>query len=273
MKKIIFAILLTLSSFAEYPYFKFDSSKLKLSDYSYRRYVRPQLRSIKNDFYYIVKRITYTSQDFINLRENTLKLVLQFDGAYSDCKKNQKTCYQHIKEVIPLIQAIERNIKKLREDFISLPSKQYGNVDDYINLISLLDNIDNLNLRIQSYIQLLHLTEGTNFSTYTPHIEKYKNYVGKMYNYSNDAFIYIFPNELKPSFEQFLDNFLSPLELKMIPELDRRWFIDRLGDLNMQWNVFHMDLEKGQTGFPREYVRNVKVMHARWNSILKLMFY
>lgn len=230
------------------------------------------MRSIKNDFYYIVKRITFTSQDFINLRENSLKLVLEFDSAFKECKQSQKLCFKSLTKVTPLSQAIDRNVKKLRDDFNELPQKQYNTVDDYIYLISILDKIDYLNLSVQSYIQLLHLTDGTSFSTFTPHIEKYKNYVYKIYNYSNDAFIYIFPNELKPSFEQFVDNFLSPLELMMIPELHRSWFIDRLGELNMNWNIFHMELEKGQTGFPREYVRNVKVMHARWNSILKVMF-
>ncbi len=186
---------------------------------------------------------------------------------------NQKACYDSLKTVTPLNQSIERNIKKLRDDFNKLPVDQYSNVDNYINLISILDKIDNLNMQIESYVQLLHLTDKTNFATYVPRIDKYRNYVGKIYNYSNDAFNYIFPDALKPSFDQFVDKFLSPLELRMIPENNTKWFFGRLGELNMNWNVFHMDLEKGQTGFPREYVRNVKVMHARWNSILKLLFY
>ena len=272
MRKLIFLLFICASTLANYPYLDFDTSSLKLNSYTYRRYIRPQLRSMKKDFYYVVKRITYTSQDFINLRENSLNLNLAFDEAYEKCRRNQKLCYEDLKDVMGRIQAIERNVKSLRDDFIKLPKKQYDKVDGYIALLSNLDQIDSYNLQIQSYVQLLHLTDKTNFAIYAPRIDKYRSYVKQIYNLANDSFLYILPTELKPSFEQFIDNFLSHVEVYMIPQMNKDWFFDRLGDLNMQWNVFHMDLEKGQTGFPKEYVRNVKIMHRRWNSILKLMF-
>lgn len=261
-----------MSTLASYPYLNFDTSKLQLSPYTYRRYVAPQLRSMKKDFYYIVKRIAYNSQDFINLRENALKLNLSFESAYSKCNKNQKLCFEELENITGRVQAIERNIKTLREDFIKLPKKEFYKIDEYITLLSNLDQIDEYNTRIESYIQLLHLTDKTNFMIYAPRIDQYRSYVKQIYNLSNDALIYVLPLALKPSFDQFIDKFLSPVEQYMIPQLNKDWFFGRLGDLNMQWNVFHMDLEKGQTGFPKEYVRNVKVMHRRWNSILKLMF-
>ena len=64
----------------------------------------------------------------------------------------------------------------------------------------------------------------------------------------------------------------NKIESRMIESYSPDWFILELGGLNTTWNTFHMNLEKGEAQLPDGVLSTVKMMHNRWNSILKLIF-
>ena len=88
----------------------------------------------------------------------------------------------------------------------------------------------------------------------------------------NFVFIDLIPETLQDTFEALLVHFIAPLEERMINKYSPDWFILELGKLNLTWNTYHMNLEKGSKEFPEQYIKIVKLMHNRWNSILKLIF-
>ena len=66
-------------------------------------------------------------------------------------------------------------------------------------------------------------------------------------------------------------NFIKNLEKQIIREKNKNYFLDRLGELNIAWNSFHMKMVKGHYKLPKKQAQIIIVMHNRWNSLLKLL--
>jgi len=268
-------IFISLNSFGNYQYFNFDSKKLKLNRDGYYRYIRPQLRNIKVEFYHIAKKISPIHQEVIKIREGALKLKLEYSKMYQLCEKQQKEqiyCDIDVSNLLQHSYALDKSITHFRfhensSDYLSL--KSLGN---YIQFSKHLDELEIQNAKIQRFLELRKIVDKTLYSTYTNSFTDLSNTVNRTFTLANFSFIDLLPEDQQSTFESLLIHFIAPLEERMISKYSPNWFKRHLGKLNLSWNTFHMNIEKGQTNFPRKLITTVKIMHNRWNSVLKIIF-
>jgi hypothetical protein len=275
--KALLLFLFTVCTFANYQYYNFDKSKLKLHRDSYYRYIRPQLRNIKTEFYHIAKKISPIHQQLVKVREDALKLKLEYSKVYKECEAQQKEqvyCDVDVNKILKSSYSLDKSIINFRFYF-NKNSDNYLKVDTVGNFIQFskhLDELDVENSKIQRFLELRKMVDKTLYSTYTNSFTDLSNTVNRVFTLANFAFIDLLPPQQQSTFESLLVHFISPLEEKMIAKFSPSWFKNHLGKLNLSWNTFHMNIEKGQTNFPRRLITTVKIMHNRWNSVLKIIF-
>jgi len=275
MMKLLVIALFTFNVFATYPYFKFGEKKLKLTKEAHSRYIRPQLKNIKTEYYLIAKKLSPIHGSIIKLRESALKFIFDYNSKYVECEQQQKEqayCELDVSELLSSSYEVDRNIQTLRKESIHRDFLGDDNIAGYMLFSKHLDEVEILNSQIQRYLELKKIVNSTVYTTYTPLFTDLSNTVIRFNIVINFVFIDLIPETLQDTFEALLVHFIAPLEERMINKYSPDWFILELGKLNLTWNTYHMNLEKGSKEFPEQYIKIVKLMHNRWNSILKLIF-
>lgn len=268
-------ILLTTQVHAGYQYWNFDIKKLKMNRDSYYRYMRPQLRNIKIEFYHLAKKISPSHQEVIKIREDALKLKLEYAKIYIECEKQQKEqsfCDIDVSQLLKLSYQLDKSITAFRIYEKESSFVQIETLGNFIQFSKHLDELDIENSKIQRFLELRKIVDRTLYSTYTNSITDLSNTVSRVFTLANFAFVDLLPDDQQSTFESLLIHFISPIEEKMIATYSPEWFKRHLGKLNLSWNTFHMNTEKGQTNFPKKLITTVKIMHNRWNSVLKIIF-
>ena len=77
--------------------------------------------------------------------------------------------------------------------------------------------------------------------------------------------------EHKKLFESFWQNFMNPVEKYILGKNNSKYLINNLEQLNADFNLFHMKIEKGQNQLPSAEKKVAEVMRNRWNTILKVL--
>ena len=139
MKKIIIFILIyaffPLYKVQSYPYFHFDAKKVKLSRDSYRRYIRPQIRSIVQEFYFILKKLDPYNHDIIELNNNVKRLR-------SDWNKFENQCHSEIEFCKSLLSKIKKTISYLDNKVAAIQGSLAKNkINKIITSLNALTNI------------------------------------------------------------------------------------------------------------------------------------
>lgn len=275
MIRILILSIFSAVTLANYPYFFFDKKSLKLHRDSYYRYIRPQLKNIKSEFYHISRKVSPIHNTLIPLREKSLALKTEYNKLYKECiaqQKEQLFCELNLATLLRNSYQLDSAIMKARLYAIQSNDISANNYASYIHFTKNLDEVEIINTKIQRFLELRKIVDKTLYTTYTRSFTDLSNSLNKLFTLVNFAYVDMLPIEQRRHYEAFLVHFLVPIEDKMISNFSPQWFKDSLGQLNLTWNTFHMNLEKGQTNFPRNLIKIVKIMHNRWNSILKIMF-
>lgn len=273
--KALLLILASTTVLANYQYFNFDVKSLKLHRDSYRRYIRPQLKNLKTEFYHIAKKISPIHQHIVRIREDALKLKLQYAKMYNECEQQQREqvyCDIDVSKLLARSYSLDKNIINFRFEESKNKYIKVDTIQNYIQFTKHLDEIDVANSKIQRFLELRKMVDKTLYITYTNSFNDLTNTINRVSTLANFAFIDLLPRQQQSTFEGLLVHFISPIEEKMIASFSPDWFKSHLGKLNLTWNTFHMNIEKGQTNFPKRLLTTVKIMHNRWNSVLKIIF-
>lgn len=261
--------------FADYQYYYYDKMKLNFSKESHDRYIKPQLKNIKTEYFFLAKKLNPLQNTIFKLREAVLKLVLDYNEKYKECiiqQREQLYCEVDVSTLLKDSYEVDQNIMTLRVESLNKENFNLDNISNYFLFSKHLDQVEILNSRVQRYLELKNIVKGTIYTTYTSQFSDLTNTIINLNNTINFVFIEQLPDEVKDAFEALLVEFISPLERNLINKYSPEWFKLELGSLNLAWNTFHMTLEKGSKTFPVSLVSLVKIMHNRWNSVLKLIF-
>lgn len=273
--KYILVLLLSFNLFANYQYFYYDKKKITVNKDSYERYIKPQLKNIKTEYYFLAKKLNPLQNTIIKLRESVQTFIGQYNRKFKDCiiqQKEQSYCEVDVSSLLDVAYDIDRNIMALRKESLLPENFNAENISNYFVFEKHLDDLEILNSTIQRYLELRNIISGTVYTTYTTHFTDLSNTVIRLNHTMNFVFIDQLPDEERETFEALLIHFIAPLEENMIDNFEPSWFVLELGSLNLSWNTFHMNLEKGSKTFPESLVNLVKIMHNRWNAVLKTIF-
>ena len=259
MAKLPLLFLLIFSSYAYSP------KGMDLNKYKFSRYVKPQLKSILNE---------YTSL-FISLNENLtpFKSVLHFyrdlalplNKIKSLCKRlDNDTCQLHL---IGLNTKLKEHLNSIDQIEFVLAKDQ--SLNQYLIGLGLLEEFKlhllSTFLRIDGHIVEYRIRGQSTLSADTI------NHWITQLDFSLNMFLLSQADErIQNSLTAFWVDFIIPVNQIILPEDDMDFFKSKLTELNIRWNELHMLLTKKNILVSKHSNTLLNIMHNRWNNILKV---
>lgn len=272
-KSLLVITICIFSITCESKYYPYDKKKQTLNDASFRRYVIPQLKAITKEYYHILVKLHPIHKGLITLNSQGKTLVKNLDSFEQSCQEMTPECDSKLKEVYQASRAIDRTIIELQKYKITMNSADH--LEDsglyYMKLIAQLDYIGNNNYKLLHYLEEYRLTSNTNYSSYFNKKHVIKSLIHEILINTKMIMTGFLNKKIQNDFESVWFQFITPLEKNVIENNQKDFLINRLDHLNMTWNTFHMKMTKGNHKMPKEITSIIRIMHNRWNSILKII--
>lgn len=272
--KSILAIAVCLLSFTcESKYYPYDKKNQTINDASFRRYVIPQLKAISKEYYHILVKLHPIHKVLISLNSQGKTLVKSLDTFEKSCKEMTPDCDKKLKDVYKVSRAIDRTIIELQKYKITMNSTDHLQDSGlyYMKLLAQLDLIGNNNYKLLHYLEEYRLTSNTNYSSYFSKKHVIKSLIHEILINTKMIMTGFLNKKIQSDFESVWFQFITPIEKNVIENRQKDFLINRLDNLNMTWNTFHMKMTKGNHKMPKEITSIIRIMHNRWNSILKII--
>lgn len=256
--KIILVAIFSLFSVCH----AYETENIAISDYEFRRYVRPQLKSISNEFQTLIFALNPELKDFKNIYTNIRSINRINQKIRRECKVSTKACS-------PELEKIEKELLKIVKGFAQakLPeSKDLGALMSWQHSKELL-NQEALRLS-QTTQNLLFQKEIT--GSLPSSLLSYSEELSGLYDRFN-VFIYKasddrFSNEIN----NFWVNFIKPVENFALLADNKTYFKGRITELNLVWHMLNVKLTKRSYKPNKQVSTLLNIMHRRWNNILKV---
>ncbi len=273
--KIIIAVLFILftanTTVAQYSFYAIKKSDIRMSNESFRRYARPQIKSIINEFFHILKKVSPESEPVINTRRNLQQLYLESVELTKFCDLRDITlndkCATQIKDFSRKLKLFEARLYK----YISNYKLKSNRIDDSIAFNVLLQELVLSNAKINHHFDEFKMLRGTGFQRYSKspiHIERVLHESLKVVDLKLNILVL---HDYRVEFDNVWSSFIRILEQRILLPNDKDYLLDNLERLNIDWNSFHKNMTKGNYDIPLSKVKVTNIMHNRWNSILKLI--
>ena len=256
--KYLYLVILSLSFHANA--FQYEPKDLSFSLSSYRRYIRPQLKSLIQDYQTLYKSLS-PAQD---IAAKQIKLTLDwyetsyqvnayclFEKMNNNCEKLIQKTYQDIKETLIHLEEMSRklpfaNLKKIKH-LSTVQNIAYKLEDLAIGLKTATNNKDKKELFSKLATELAGFLETNQKLSL--------NLVGKAYQEQISLVELNF-------FIPVINNFIADDKPDNLYSLTK--------DLNKSFHHFLMELLKKGRPITPKVKTLLEVMQRRWNSVLKI---
>jgi hypothetical protein len=273
MKKIIlllFFFLLSSNSFS-YSFFKIKPSDIKLTPESFRRYAKPQLRSIIKEYFHVIRKISPETESLISLRRDIYSISKITNNFIKNCSRHQENeevdCSRKIQELSSSLKKYEKNLYTKFEEF----SISHGEIEDKLGYQTLLRNLIRLLAGANHHFEEFRILSATDFEKYASNIDDVSRSIQGSVSVINLNINILMPSKLKNEFEKIWSSFILPIEEKVLIANNRKFLTSHLERLNIDWNSFNKNMTKGNYNISMNKIKVTKIMHNRWNAVLKLI--
>jgi len=268
--RILLLLLLSsfsISSFSQVrtSYFPYIENPIDLRDYSFSRYIMPQLKAISQEYFQILRKLNPVHSETIGLYNKVLSLSRGINGVNKLCQDSEDKCEEVFKKSYELAKSLDKDISKLQFKY------QRIEVSKQLEFISSLDKISLQNYTLLHKLEEHLITLKTNFSSYYFGKSGFEPIIHKMLLDSEFMLTQMLGGKLKDDFDAVWFGFFKEVNQKLIYENDKIYMLKRLEELNLSWNTFHMKMTKGNHDLDSAMIKQIKVMHNRWNSCLKVI--
>ena len=253
-----------------YPYYFFDIEKVNTSNATFRRYIIPQLKSIIVEFYHIYKKISPSSIPIISLKHDIEKLKSNWIDFQINCQKVNIKCEKKLNNLYSTALKTDKKILKFQDINTSKNLLKNEKIDSWLTFISIFDNLSNISSNHTHRIEHLLLTTSDTYDLSWIAFSKYPDFLNHMILDIDLALTEILSIELRIPFEPLYQSFIKDIEEFILKDSNQKFLIERLGQLNLAWNSFHMKLSRGTLKVNPRIKQTINIMHNRWNSILKI---
>ena len=255
-------ILLFLPSIA----LSYTAKDINLSKYSFNRYVRPQLINIAHDYQTLLiilnpelKSLSQFSKIFSALKTHSLKLQEKykskdFEGAEVELSKS--------------IDKLAAGVKLL-EKIPDLKNKKHFTTEDVLQSFSQFQEFK------KYFYDLYILYQNTLFMVQAKvelpvPLHKIHNQLRTSYTQFNLLLLDTSDERFKKDFIAFWNDFINPVLNLILPHNDKKFFLVKLNDLNLRLNFLNVSLTKRNKKITKQTKTILKIIHRRWNNILKV---
>lgn len=259
--KLIYLILIISTNAWAYP-----PHALDMTDYEYRRYVRPQLKSILQDTHTLLFLLNPEFKPYKSALSDTKKIIKHHLELRDNCAKHQvDQCVLDIKRLKEELSILNTSTK----DPLDLSKKEYLNLDEKLTAKQDYTTYRNQLIKAQVTIDniILKTVIKTPKSLYLKVLKHEVNLViNTFYNYitrSSD-------NRFKTEFNSYWTTFVVPVYKHILVEDKSSYFVNNINELNLRWNNLNVRLTKRNKKISKQVKTLLTIMHNRWNNILKV---
>ena len=253
---LLFCFVFTLNGWAYAP------KDIKLSDFEFSRYVRPQLISISQDYTTLITSLNPKLKPFKPSNQEIRKVhELGLELKSRDPEK-----------VFKNLKSMNSKLEKLIAEFSSVPERDKEtqlSADDLLtinkNFTELNRNLFKLYMKVDNLLSFPKEEIIKNINAYELERETLELEVQ-----FHLTMISMADNRFSQDFSRFWMAFLKPVTQQILPNSDKSLFIRKLNDLNLTFNMLNVVLTKRNKPINKQTTAILKTIHRRWNNILKV---
>jgi hypothetical protein len=274
MLRTFFTIILILASTRMYAYSAYNLKKedLTVSKESFKRYVRPQIRNIIQEYYHILKKLNPAHTPLIEIKKIALDLVFDWYDWRKECNQVSENCNLKLSSFYLKVTTLEKKILKVsNKPLFDLKQKSHADIDSNLSLLYNLNTMYHFTYKILHYLEELLIISNVDFYTYSSPKEKFNQLLRGLLTQSEMSITSQLDKKYQGEFEALRISYIKPLEENVLLQNDSKYLENHFGKLNLSWNSFHMHVAKGSKIIPTSAQKIVTIMHRRWNSILKIL--
>ncbi len=234
---------------------------IKLSNYEFKRYIRPQLISITQDYKNIIISMNPELKKFKPIFEE-LNLLQERIQAHNEkdftlAKVNFSQIIVHIQNILALLE--NSSFNKNKNYFLTKDQ-----ILSYQHFFKLRSSVFDFLSEIEAYSQVL----SAGAKLYSPKIliEKFFEIEKRFHMF----LIYASDNRFQKDFLNFWNTFMKPIGQRIIPYMDEDLFVRHLNDYNLTLNFLNVVLTKRNKPINSQSTTLLKIFHSRWVNILKI---
>ena len=236
-----------------------------VSPESFRRYIRPQIKSIIQEYYSILVKTGPHQEDLINLRRQIFTL-----WALIEDEKNQTPHPAIFSEIYHKIKSVDLLILKIWPRFFREDIHALTNV--YATLLSRpLDLIASLAYQSGHYLEGLLAFPPSPEEIPATLAQLQQNFIYPMLLQAESILTVELDKELQENFDGVFRGFIYPLEKYLLTDQDRDYLLSRISELNIAWHSFHTKMVSHDYHLSTNTITTLATIRNRWNSILKLI--
>jgi hypothetical protein len=260
MLKMIFLYTVILGNLA----WGYTLEQISLSNYEYRRYVRPQLKSISTDY----QTLFFLINPHLKVFKESYRVIKEI---YAEKKDIALKCHENFinDECFEIIKKIDSQINKLFISDYKIENVEIKNIDEkYMHYIQF-QNYQNqvLSLKLHSN-KLVFQKKYIDFNIFD--YQKFVNSITDLYSVFN---LYLLKSSFKVTKDEFTaywNDFIRPVFEHILVNDDMKYFKHNITRFNVTWNVLNVKLTKRNIPLSKQVKTLLNIMHNRWNNILKV---
>ncbi len=257
---------------AGYSYFHFKKSDVLLTKESFLRYVRPQSRSIVQEYYHLLKKLDPIHANLIQIKNLISDIRVDWKSWEQSCFTMNPKCEKNLRSIYQKNYKLETLLFNVTDKGVNLFSAyKEKKMDSFLMLSGELDKIRRLNYELLHSLEEALITSQTSYERFSSPKSRFNRLLHEMGLASESIITSQVNKAYKKEFEFLWVSYISKLDKYIIKEKNMNFLIQRLEDLNISWNSFHMKMAKGNKGLPLPLIKLISIMHNRWNTILKMI--
>ena len=253
-------------------YYLYSDKSIKLHPSHFHYFIIPQLKKMTKEYHLILKKLHPSQQYLIKFKKDINQMLVTLESFKVSCQKKSKesSCQQNIEIFLEQAQKIDHLIAHLRKEqkmFIFLKSQ--NKIQDFIHLFRVLNQIEIENYKLMHQLERYSITVHTHYFFPPKSNDELTVHLHKMLYHSEVIQNLLLEEKLKQDFNFVWHNFFKPIESYIVIKKNSSFLLRDLESLNIAWNTFHMKITKGNHNLPKKINSLAKIMHNRWNSVLK----
>jgi len=184
----------------------------------------------------------------------------------ANCKNaNNPTCLETLNLLL-------KNTELILESFVNSPTPDFSENHPADQILVSFNRFQEVrNSLLDTYLQLFQFSFFYQANIQTSKLpEDFIKLFDKAYNEFNIYLIESSDIRFQEEFLAYWNGFIKPVSQIILAHNEKSYFIRNLNDFNLRWNVLNVELTKRNKQVPKQVETLLKIMHNRWNNILKV---
>lgn len=244
----------------------YSPKHIKLTQNEFQRLVKPQLNNIKQDYQTLIGILNPHLKDYKSIFRHFNDLKKREEKFINYCSKtSNENCQEIVNIYLNRLDQIIKTLYKVsppKEDQHHPYEQTLKSFDLQQKLISeLLDThmqFFQMNFFHKAKIKVEQLPVH-----YTKLIQKANNQFNLFMIKSSDI-------RFQDQFLSYWNGFIKPISNYVLSQSEKGHFSKNLSDYNLRWNMLNVELTKRNKKISKQSKTLLKIMHNRWNNILKI---